>query len=105
MRRAALVVVDGLVPLVLLATVLGVLVPVGALADRSDAILACLVLLTALGIAPDRLAALRGRWRALVVLSAGPFVVLGLAGKGLTCGLACAQAVADSWGYQGGSDG
>ena len=84
MRRAALVVVDGLVPLVLLATVLGVLVPVRALADRSDAILACLVLLTALGIAPHQLAALRGRWRALVVLSAGPFVVLGLAGWGLS---------------------
>jgi bile acid:Na+ symporter, BASS family len=63
-------------PLALLATALALLVPWRGLADRSDLLLAALVALTALGIAPRQLDALRRRWRAVVALSVLPFVVL-----------------------------
>lgn len=67
---------DALLPATVIAAGLALAVPSPALAGRSDAVLALLVLLTALGIAPDRLAGVRERWRALVVLSVGPIVVL-----------------------------
>jgi predicted Na+-dependent transporter len=65
-----------LLPLALVATALALLVPWRGLADRSDLLLAALVALTALGIAPRQLDALRRRWRAVVSLSVLPFVVL-----------------------------
>jgi BASS family bile acid:Na+ symporter len=59
-----------------LATVLALLVPSHALAQRSDVVLAALVLFTALGIAPAQLATLTAHKRELGVLVAAPFVAL-----------------------------
>ncbi len=65
-----------LTPLALLAAALGLLVPSGALAQRSDLLLALLVLASALGISLADLARLRERTRELLVLSALPLVLL-----------------------------
>ncbi len=83
-RRLENALTGGLVPLALLATAVGVLAPARQVAVRSDVILAALVLLTALGIDSRELVALRPRWRVLLALSLGPFVVLGLAAWGLS---------------------
>lgn len=74
-RRLANALTGALVPLTLLATTVGVLAPAREVAARSDVILAALVMLTALGIDPRELAALRRKWGALLALSLGPFVV------------------------------
>jgi BASS family bile acid:Na+ symporter len=68
-----------LTPLAVAAAVLGVLVPSGALAARSDLLLAALVFATALGISFADLARLRESWRAVLVLSVVPLIVLALA--------------------------
>jgi BASS family bile acid:Na+ symporter len=65
-----------LTPLAVAAAVLGVLVPSGALASRSDLLLAALVLATALGISFSDLAGLRAHLASVVVLSVVPLVVL-----------------------------
>jgi predicted Na+-dependent transporter len=63
-------------PLALVAAALALLAPWRGLADRSELLLAALVGLTALGIAPSELAALRRRWQAVLALSVLPIVVL-----------------------------
>lgn len=68
---------DLLMPLALAAAVAALLFPWPALSDRSDVLLAVLVLVTALGIPAADLLALRSRRRELVVLSVAPFVLLG----------------------------
>jgi bile acid:Na+ symporter, BASS family len=67
---------DLLLPLAVVAAALALLVPSTTLAERSDWILAALVLFTALGIAPSQLATLRGRKLALAALVFAPFVLL-----------------------------
>jgi bile acid:Na+ symporter, BASS family len=67
---------DLLLPLALAAAVLALLVPSGTLAERSDVVLAALVLFTALTISPSRLAKLRERKAALAALVFVPFVFL-----------------------------
>jgi predicted Na+-dependent transporter len=63
-------------PLALVATALALLVPSRGLADRSELLLAALVALTALAIAPSQLDTLRRRWQAVLALSVVPLVVL-----------------------------
>ncbi len=59
-----------------MAAALALLAPSRGLADRSELLLAALVGLTALGIAPSELVTLRRRWPAVLALSVLPFVVL-----------------------------
>jgi bile acid:Na+ symporter, BASS family len=68
--------VDLLLPLALLAAVAALIAPSEALAERSDLLLALLVLLTALGIAPAQLLGLRERKVALALLVLAPFAFL-----------------------------
>jgi BASS family bile acid:Na+ symporter len=68
-----------LTPLALLAAVLALVAPSRGLADRSDLLLAALVLATALGISGTDLLALRRHAAAVVILSIAPLVVLSLA--------------------------
>jgi predicted Na+-dependent transporter len=63
-------------PLAVGAAALAWLAPSRGLADRSELLLAALVALTALGIAPRDLLALRARWRRVLALSTLPFVAL-----------------------------
>jgi bile acid:Na+ symporter, BASS family len=65
-----------ILPLTLVAAALALLAPSGAVAGRSDVLLALLVLATALGISWSELAALRSRAAAVVLLSVAPLVVL-----------------------------
>jgi predicted Na+-dependent transporter len=74
--RVADRVAEGLLPLALAAVALALLLPSGEIAARGDLLLAALVALTALGIAPRELWDLRNRWRAVLALSLAPFVVL-----------------------------
>ena len=67
---------DWLLALAALAAVLALLVPSHALAQRSDVVLAALVLFTALGIAPAQLASLAAHKLELGVLVFAPFVAL-----------------------------
>jgi BASS family bile acid:Na+ symporter len=67
---------DLLLPLAVVAAALALLVPSTTLAERSDWILAALVLFTALGIAPSQLATLREPKLALAALVLAPFVLL-----------------------------
>lgn len=71
---------DLLTPLAIIAAGLALIAPSRAVSDRSDLLLAILVLLTALGIPAGDLLALRHRPRELLVLSIAPFVVLGALG-------------------------
>jgi BASS family bile acid:Na+ symporter len=73
LKRAA----ELLLPLALVAAGLGLLAPSDTLADRSDLVLAALVLSTALAIAPSQLVALRERKTALAALVFVPFCALG----------------------------
>ena len=84
---------DGLLPLAGTAAVLALLAPSTALAERSDLVLAVLVLLTALGIEPSQLLTLRERVGALAVLVLVPFLVL--APVAWLIGLLFSGAVAD----------
>jgi hypothetical protein len=65
-----------ILPLTLAAAALALLAPSGAVAGRSDLLLALLVLATSLGIPWSELAALRARATTIVVLSVVPLVVL-----------------------------
>jgi hypothetical protein len=67
---------DLLFPLAVVAAALALLVPSKPLAERSDWILAALVLFTALGIAPSQLATLGERKLALAALVLAPFALL-----------------------------
>jgi predicted Na+-dependent transporter len=75
-RRLADELAGGLLPLALVAVALGLLVPSAPVAAHGDLILAVLVVLTALGIDPAELGALRVRWRALAALALMPLAVL-----------------------------
>jgi BASS family bile acid:Na+ symporter len=68
-----------LTPLALLAAVLALVVPSQGAADRSDLLLAALVLATSLGIAGSDLLALRRHAAAVTILSVAPLIVLALA--------------------------
>ena len=68
-----------LTPLALLAAGLALVAPSRGLADRSDLLLAALVLATALGISGSDLLALRRHAAAVATLSVAPVVVLALA--------------------------
>src|SRR5215213_3170372 len=63
-------------PMALVAVVVALLLPSEQVADRGDLVLATLVALTALGIAPQALWQLRNRWHAVLALSLAPFAVL-----------------------------
>ena len=76
MRRGLIRTSDLLLPLAVLAAALALVVPSDTLAERSDLVLAALVLFTALGIAPAQLVTLRERKAALAALVFVPFVVL-----------------------------
>jgi BASS family bile acid:Na+ symporter len=65
-----------ILPLTLVAAALALLAPSGAVAGRSDVLLALLVLATALGIPWSELTALRARAATVVFLSVAPLVVL-----------------------------
>ncbi len=65
-----------ILPLTLVAAALALLVPSGAVAGRSDVLLALLVLATALGIPWSELTALRSRAATVALLSVAPLVVL-----------------------------
>jgi predicted Na+-dependent transporter len=67
---------DRLLALAALAAALALVVPSHALAQRSDVVLAALVLFTALGIAPVQLASLTAHKLQLAVLVLAPFVAL-----------------------------
>jgi predicted Na+-dependent transporter len=67
---------DWLLALAAAAAVLALLAPWSALAERSDVVLAALVLFTALGIAPGQLVTLRRRRVELAALVIAPFVAL-----------------------------
>jgi BASS family bile acid:Na+ symporter len=67
---------EWLLALAALAAALALLVPSHALAERSDLVLAALVLFTALGIAPAQLAALSAHRLQLAVLVLAPFAAL-----------------------------
>jgi BASS family bile acid:Na+ symporter len=75
-RRALKRAAELLLPLALVAAGLGLVVPSDTLADRSDLVLAGLVLSTALAIAPSQLIALRERKAALAALVFVPFCAL-----------------------------
>jgi predicted Na+-dependent transporter len=62
-------------PLALVAAAFGLLAPAEAMAERSDLLLAALVLFTALEIDLSRLRELRRRWGTVVALSVGPFLM------------------------------
>ena len=65
-----------LLPLAALAAIAALVAPSGALARRSDLVLAALVLFTALGIGPAQLAGLRRRKAEVAALILAPFAVL-----------------------------
>jgi predicted Na+-dependent transporter len=65
-----------ILPLTVVAAVLALLVPSGAVAARSDVLLGLLVLATALGISWSELAALRARAATVAILSIAPLVAL-----------------------------
>jgi predicted Na+-dependent transporter len=65
-----------LLPLAVTAALVALLAPSGALAERSDLVLAALVLFTALGIPPSELAGLRSRKGVVAGLVFAPFALL-----------------------------
>ena len=67
---------DALLPLAAAAAALGLVAPSTGMSERSDLVLAALVLFTALGIRPAQLAGLRRRAGALAALIAVPFLLL-----------------------------
>jgi BASS family bile acid:Na+ symporter len=75
-RRGLTRATDLLLPLALAAAAAALVVPAEALAERSDLLLAGLVLLTALCIAPAQLLTLRERKTALALLVLAPFAFL-----------------------------
>jgi predicted Na+-dependent transporter len=75
-HRSADRIAAAVLPLTLVAAAAALAAPSAAVADSSDLLLAALVLLTALGIEPRRLEALRRRPAAVLGLSVGSLVVL-----------------------------
>jgi predicted Na+-dependent transporter len=75
-HRRAERIAGAVLPLTLAAAAAALLAPSEAVAERSDLLLAVLVALTALGMDPRRLWALRRRPGPVLALSAGPLVVL-----------------------------
>ena len=75
---------DALPALALLAALLGLLVPARGAADAVDALLAALVLATALDIEPRRLVQVRARWRMVLGLALGSLLALGAAAWALS---------------------
>jgi BASS family bile acid:Na+ symporter len=75
-RRALIRATDLLLPLALAAGALALIVPSAVVAERSDVVLAALVLFTALTIAPHELAQLRARKAEVVALVVVPFALL-----------------------------
>jgi BASS family bile acid:Na+ symporter len=67
---------DHIAPVAALAVALALVAPSRGLADRSDLLLAALVLFTAMGIDPRRLRTLRDRPLSLLALSIGPLLLL-----------------------------
>ena len=65
-----------LLPLAVTAALVALVAPSGALAERSDLVLAALVLFTALGIPPTELASLRPHKGVVAVLVFAPFALL-----------------------------
>src|SRR5690242_19057914 len=76
LRRVLSLLGDRLLALAALAAVLALVVPSHALAQRSDLVLAALVLFTTLGIAPAQLESLTAYKLELGVLVVVPFIVL-----------------------------
>jgi predicted Na+-dependent transporter len=74
--RVADRVAAALLPLALAAVTLALLVPSKEIATHADLLLAVLVVLTALGIAPHKLWDLLTRWQAVLALSLAPFLAL-----------------------------
>jgi predicted Na+-dependent transporter len=74
--RVADRVAGALLPLALASVALALLAPSEEIATRADLLLAVLVVLTALGIAPRELWDLRTRFTAVLALSLAPFLVL-----------------------------
>src|SRR4051794_40308158 len=75
-QRPAERLAEALLPLTAVAIAAALVVPSRPAAARGDVVLAALVALTALGIAPGDLWALRRRWPTVLALSLGPFAVL-----------------------------
>jgi hypothetical protein len=75
-RVASTALSEAVLVLTLLAAPLALIEPSETVAEASDLLLAALVLFTALGIGPGRLAAVRDRWRRALALSFAPFLVL-----------------------------
>jgi predicted Na+-dependent transporter len=76
MRRPADRLAEAVLPLTIVAAAAAVIAPSRGVAERSELLLAALVLLTALGIEPRRLRVLRSRPGVVLALSAGPLLVL-----------------------------
>lgn len=76
---------DRIAALAILAAALALIAPSTGIARRSDLLLAALVLFTALGIEPARLAGLRERRAALLALSILPMLVLTAVAWALSC--------------------
>jgi len=92
-RRGLARTTEFLLPLAVGAAALALVVPSTALSERSDLVLAALVLFTALGIEPTGLASLRRQAGAVVALVVVPFALL--APLGWLVSLAFAGAVSD----------
>jgi BASS family bile acid:Na+ symporter len=72
---------DALPGLAILAAAAAIAAPSGVIAGSVDALLAGLVLVTALDIDPTQLRAVAARWRAVLGLSIAPLIVLALLAK------------------------
>jgi BASS family bile acid:Na+ symporter len=92
-RRGLARTTEVLLPLAVAAAALALVAPSTALSERSDLLLAALVLFTALGIEPAELAALRRHAGALTALVVVPFALL--APLGWLVSLAFSGAVSD----------
>lgn len=75
LRSGAERISSAVLPLALVAAALGLLAPAEAAADRSDLLLATLVLFTALELDLWRMLELRRRWGTVAALSVGPFLI------------------------------
>ena len=76
LRRGLVRATDVLLPLACAAGALALVAPSAVVAERSDIVLAALVLFTALTIAPSELAQLRARRAEVTALVLAPFAVL-----------------------------
>jgi predicted Na+-dependent transporter len=81
--RVAARIPDALPALAILAGIAAVVAPSATVAGHVDLLLAALVLVTALDIDPAQLRAVATRWRAVLVLSVAPLVVLALLARAI----------------------